>query len=108
MLDSVQVANSHWLKFRGLMLKSELGAGEGMLFPGTNAIHCFFMRIPIDLVFMDSEGVVVRVIESIKPWRIAPIVKNAVQVLECKSGTVRSFNIKKGNQLVVSTADQPF
>lgn len=100
LLDNVLVAHSHWLRFRGLMLRSELGTQDGMLFPKTNAIHCFFMRMPIDVVFMNREGIVVRVIQSIKPWRISPIVRNAVQVLECKAGTTAALNIAEGDQLI--------
>ena len=48
----VEVADSLWGKFMGLMGRRSLPAGAGLWLPGTNGIHMMFMRFPIDAVFV--------------------------------------------------------
>src|SRR4051794_21262621 len=49
------LAQSHVTRARGLLGRSDLPRGEGMLFPRTSSIHMFFMRFPIDVVFADRD-----------------------------------------------------
>src|SRR5579863_2959206 len=65
------VASTYWRRFVGLMGRSSLDAGEGLLFPGTGSIHMFFMRFPIDAVFCDRDLRVVKVVSGLRPWRTA-------------------------------------
>ena len=69
--DRCRVADTFWLRFRGLMGRSSLEPGEGMLFERTGSIHMFFMRMPLDVVFCDADGRVVKVARGLKPWRTA-------------------------------------
>ena len=83
------VADTFLSRLRGLMFRRDLPAGEGLLIKRCNAIHTFFMRFPIDAVFLDRAGAVVRVVRDIPPWR--PFVwggLRAVQVLETRPGTI--------------------
>jgi uncharacterized membrane protein (UPF0127 family) len=65
------LAETFWLKFRGLMGRSSLPPDEGMLFRPAGSIHMFFMRFPIDVVFCDRDLRVVKVVRGLKPWRTA-------------------------------------
>lgn len=53
-----------------------------------NSIHMFFMRFPIDAVFLDRQGRVKRVLRELKPWRVSPLVFGARTVVELPAGTV--------------------
>ena len=80
---TAEVARTLWARIRGLIGRSGLPPGKGMLILRCNAIHTFFMRFPIDATFYDREGRVVRIVRGIKPWR--PFVWGgwrAVKVLE--------------------------
>ncbi len=79
--DRIQLAANTWLRFRGLMGVRTLAVGEGMLFPHTNMVHGFFMRISIRLLYLNKEGVVLRT-AILHPWSIGPWVRNAYWVLE--------------------------
>ena len=67
---------SFWCKFRGLQLVPRLDDDEGLLFVETSesraatAIHMFFMRFSIAVVWLDKSGVVVDK-RLAKPWRAA-------------------------------------
>lgn len=101
LLSKVTLANSFWLRLRGLMFRKSLGSAGGMLFPKCNAIHCCFMRMDIDVCFLDKNGVVLKVIPNMRPWRFSPIVRGAVSVLECSAGTAKRLGIQTGSTLVV-------
>jgi hypothetical protein len=49
-------------------------------------IHMWFMSFPIDAVFIDRQGKVLRVLSDFKPWRFSPWVYGARGVLELPAG----------------------
>jgi uncharacterized membrane protein (UPF0127 family) len=65
------VAASFWQRFMGLMFRSSLAQGRGLIFYRAPAIHTFFMRFPIDLVFLGPEMKVIKVYSALRPWRLA-------------------------------------
>lgn len=65
-----EVAESAFERMRGLIGRSSLATGKGMLITKCNCIHTFFMRFPIDATFLDRKGVVVKVVRNIRPWRL--------------------------------------
>lgn len=83
-VERLRVARSHWQRFAGLMLRADFPADEGILFPGGD-IHGFFMRFPLDLLFVDDDGVVLKVVRGMRPWRIARTVRGARGVIELKA-----------------------
>jgi uncharacterized protein len=92
--DRVEVAASLWAKFMGLMGRARLPAGDALWLPSSNGIHMFFMRIPIDAVFLsrdDRHGGrrVVSVHRGLRPWLgIVPLVRGADGCLELPVGTI--------------------
>jgi uncharacterized protein len=76
---------------RGLLGRERLEPGEGMLFNRGRFepfmwMHMFFMRFPIDIVFLDREGLVIRVNHRLRPWRLSSIVFGARSALELAAG----------------------
>jgi uncharacterized membrane protein (UPF0127 family) len=58
------------LRFRGLMGKKELPAGEGILLRPCASVHTMFMRFPIDVVFCDRDLRVLGVASEVPKWRV--------------------------------------
>src|SRR6187397_2160327 len=58
-------------RMRGLLGRSGLSEGEGILLRPAGSIHTFFMRFPIDVVFLDGDLVVLGIEPSLGPWRTA-------------------------------------
>jgi uncharacterized membrane protein (UPF0127 family) len=94
------VADRPWTRMRGLLGRSELPRGEGVLLRPAGSIHTFFMRFPIDAVFVDSEGTVVGVERDLKPWRTAWR-KGAKAVLELAAGEADARSLSAGQKLAV-------
>src|SRR5262249_32926121 len=46
-------------------------SGEGLLITPTGSVHTFFMRFPIDVVFLARDGEVLKVARALPAWRMA-------------------------------------
>jgi uncharacterized membrane protein (UPF0127 family) len=71
-----------WSRFRGLMATEadRFPAGEGLWIVPCRGVHTFAMRFPIDVVYLDSDKIVVHMEENLKPWRLAPVRMRAASV----------------------------
>lgn len=85
-------------RMRGLLGRRELPEGEGILLRHAGSIHTFFMRFPIDAVFLDREHTVVKVAADVPPWR-AVGQKGARSVLELAAGEAGRRGIRVGERL---------
>lgn len=95
----IVVADSLWSRFMGLMGKRELPAGEGICIRPCSSIHMFFMRFPIDAVFVDADGLVLRIYGSIRPWRVSGIVWKAKACVELAAGTAAAKGLHAGDRV---------
>ena len=68
--DRAFVARSFFERAKGLLGRSGLEKGTGMLILKCNCIHTCFMRFPIDAIFLDGSGNVVKEVRGIRPWRL--------------------------------------
>jgi len=96
--ERCEVADGFWTRFRGLMLRPDLGEGEGMLIRSAGSVHTFFMRFPLDCVFLDRDLAVVAVREGVRPWRAAAA-KGAKATLELPAGAAVHSGVAAGDRL---------
>jgi uncharacterized membrane protein (UPF0127 family) len=96
-----ELAKNPYRRLKGLLGRRGLGEGEGLLIRPTSSIHTWFMRFPIDVVFLDRDLRVVRVAENVRPWRLAHA-RGAKLVLELPSGAAAQAGVGAGDQLVIS------
>src|SRR4051812_41339929 len=85
--DRVRAADNVWTRFVGLMLRGSLADGDGLQITPCSSIHMFFMRIPLDVVYMDRGGRVVKTVANLRPWRVSAA-RGAKSVLELPVGTI--------------------
>ena len=83
----------------GLMFRGELPEGHGMFIEPCNSIHMFFMRFPIDAVFVDERSEVMAIYHAIRPWRISSIHWSARGVFELPAGTARQTQTSVGDTI---------
>jgi uncharacterized protein len=98
--DKVTLAADPETRARGLLGRSSMEAGEGLWIVPCPMIHMFFMKFAIDVLFLDRQLKVVRVIEGLKPWRISPWVWRAHSVLELPGGSLRG-SVQAGDVLEI-------
>jgi len=85
----------------GLMFRSSLDKEEGLYLSDCRAIHTSFMRFNIDVVFVDRNFRVVRIIENMKPWRATLPVLKASGVIELPGGMVERESLKEGDVILL-------
>ena len=87
LLERLETAARLWPRFVGLMGRASLPAGHGLYFPRCRSVHTFFMRFPIDLLFVDAEMRVVSLRADVRPWRTVVGPAAARGVIEvCRGG----------------------
>ncbi|MBC7429648.1 MAG: DUF192 domain-containing protein [Bacteriovorax sp.] len=92
------VASNILSRMKGLMFSAKLPDCDGFLISPCNSIHTFFMLYPLDIVFMDKDFKIVKVLYNLNPWRMTWIYFSSHQVLEMKAGTLKK-NLNQGDTL---------
>jgi uncharacterized protein len=100
--DRCLLAASPLARMKGLLGRTSLEPGEGMLFRPAGSIHMFFMRFAIDAVFCDRDLVVLHVERDLRPWRTAGH-RGAKVVVELHVGA--ADGVHSGDRLVLGTID---
>ncbi len=98
-LGSIKIAKSLWGKTVGVMLWKDFGTSKGLLLPSTNAIHTFFVRFPLDVVFLDKDYKVIQVVEGLRPWSFSPIVWKAKHTLELPAGSIKRHKLEINDKI---------
>lgn len=99
--DQCSMADRFFTRFKGLMGVSHFPDGHGLLIKPCNSIHMFFMKIPLDIVFINKELQVVHTIDSLLPWRMSPFVPGAFCVIELPAGTILKSGTTTGDYLSI-------
>lgn len=102
--DKCNNACTFFARFKGLQLKKDLPVGCGLLLTPCNSIHMFFMRFPIDAVFIGTNNTILYIEESIKPWKISKVINKSRSVLELPAGTVSATGTRPGDLLVIEAS----
>ena len=86
-------------KMRGLLWRPELSAGEGMLLHNCGSVHTFGMGYPLDVVFLDKEGVILKMTRNLPPRRISGA-WGAAMALELPADTAAKLELAVSERLV--------
>jgi uncharacterized membrane protein (UPF0127 family) len=103
---SLEVAATPQTRARGLMQRTTIGPEDGMLFVFADATpQSFWMKntwIPLDIIFFDGEGYVLRVAENVPPNRLDPIPSGGAtgNVIELAAGRAKALGITEGDRLI--------
>lgn len=101
LLSTGKVADGHWTRLRGLVGVRQLATGDGLLIKPCHGVHCMFMSIPIDVVYVDRNDKVLAMDKAMKPWAIGKIYGQSAYVIEMPAGTIDATNTQPGDQLAV-------
>jgi uncharacterized membrane protein (UPF0127 family) len=96
-----RMADNSWTRLKGLIGVQELAEGEGILIKPCHGVHCMFMSIPIDVVYVDRSNRVVAVDKAMKPWAVGKIYRESAFVVELPAGAIDATGTQPGDQLVI-------
>jgi uncharacterized membrane protein (UPF0127 family) len=100
MPTTVTVAQSFFSRLKGLMWKKSMPAG-GLLIVPCSGIHTFFMKFPIDVVFINKDDKVAKIVDNLAPWKIALPGGFSRSVLELPAGKALELKLRKGDILTL-------
>lgn len=98
--QKVRLADSFWTRLLGYMFSARPVTDDGIYFDPGRSIHTFFMRFNLDVVFLRKDGLVVKILRDLKPWRMTWVYFRADHVLELPSGKL-PLEVKEGDKLEV-------
>ena len=103
---NVDLATSRAARRRGLLGRDTLGASDGLLLTPCIAVHTLSMRFSIDVIFIDRDSRVVRVVPDLRPWRMTACFR-AHAVIELAAGTAAATDIQVGDLLYLTPMPPP-
>jgi uncharacterized membrane protein (UPF0127 family) len=98
--QAAEMADTSAKRRTGLLKHSRLEPGEGLWIVPCESVHTFFMKFPIDLVYLDKRKKVKKVRHAVPAWRLSACL-SAHSVLELPAGTIRETGTQPGDELTV-------
>ena len=102
--EAVEVTDSARTRRRGLLGRTGLERGTGLWIVPTEAVHTFWMKFTIDLVFLNRKKRVTKVVHRLKPWRLAGSLR-ASSVVELPAGAAEESHTEAGDEIEVEEHD---
>ena len=99
--EEVALANTFFKRLRGLMLRRRLAPAEALWLRPSNGVHTFWMLFAIDVIFLDRELRIVKLVENMRPFRVTSPQLAARSVLEMSAHTISRASLKIGDQLEI-------
>ena len=104
--ETLEFALSRSARRRGLLGRDSLAAGRGMLIAPCSSIHTWFMRFPIDVIFVRRDGLVVKVCRRVAPWRMV-MGWSAYATVELPIGAIDRSAVAVGHRLELVSRSSP-
>lgn len=97
--QNITVADGLWSRMKGLLGKKRLSKGDGLLLSPCTSVHTFFMKFPIDVIFLDRNNKVIRLYKNLKPNRLTQIHFRAKKAIEFSAGMANKWKLAEGHTL---------
>ena len=95
----MMVADTFFLRLRGLMFCKMLPSATGLLLAPCNSVHMCFMRFAIDVVYLDKEYNIIKIVKDLKPWVGLSMCPKAWAVLELTAGEAERCRLEVGKRM---------
>jgi uncharacterized membrane protein (UPF0127 family) len=99
--EAIAVAATAAQRVRGLLGKECLEDGQGLLFKNCASLHTFFMTFPIDIIYADRKGKVLKIAHSVRPFKLVAAPMRAFYAIELPDGAIERSGTQAGDMLVL-------
>ncbi|MDD5465668.1 MAG: DUF192 domain-containing protein [Candidatus Omnitrophica bacterium] len=99
--DKAGMADTFWKRLVGLLNRNSLEKGEALILKPANSIHTFFMRFPIDVLFLDKNSKIIALFPVLRPFRITPVYFGAYLAIELPAGTLQLTQTKLADSIKI-------
>jgi len=94
-------AESFFSRMKGLLGKSTLFSGEGLLIRPCKGVSTFGMKFPIDVIVLDRHDRVIATMGEMPPNRLSRIYLRATAVIELPARTIETAAIRIGDRIEI-------
>ncbi len=94
----VELADNFFGRLRGLMFRRRLEEGKGLLLAPCNSVHMLFMRFAIDVVYLDENFCIKKIVRDLTPWLGVSACFGAWGALELPSGAAERLKLAVGQR----------
>jgi uncharacterized protein len=99
--ETVELAVTSAERRQGLLGRDSMAPGSALVITRCNAVHTFWMRFPIDIAFVNSSGIVKKIVRGLRPWRMAGALFASTTV-EFPSGALTESVLKVGDRVYLT------
>ena len=100
----VELADTRATRRRGLLGRPGLDPAAALVISPCFSIHTFFMQFPIDVIFVNRDGVAVRIVHNLPPGRMATSFR-ARAVIELAAGGLKERDVQVGDRLYLAARE---
>ena len=103
---ALALADTHWTRLRGLLgvNSDDFRNGQGLWIVPCHGVHTLGMGFPIDVVYLDRAMTVIDIRPGLRPWRFAPVRRQATSVLELPSQITAATGTVIGDTIEITLA----
>ena len=98
--EAIEVAETAAQRVKGLLGRDTLADGQGLLFNHCSSLHTFFMHFPIDIIFADKNGKVLKLAPAVRPFKLVAAPFHSFYAVELPEGAIDQSKSKVGDHLV--------
>jgi len=99
--EDVLLSASFLKRLKGLLGYKSINKNQALILRPANSIHTFFMRFPIDVLFVGSNNIVVKTVSNMQPFRATGIYFESIFVIELCAGVINATQTTKGDYLQI-------
>ena len=103
LVDQGRIADDLWSRLRGLIGVRNLMPGDGLLITRCKGVHCLFMSIAIDVLYVNRADCIVDVDPDMRPWAVGKLRRRSSYVVELPAGTIARTATGIGDRLAVTS-----
>ena len=100
--NMLMVADSFFRGLIGLMGRPGLDVGHGLWIVPCQSVHTFWMRFPIDVIFLDEHRKVIHLVENLRPFRISRHLSKARSVIELPVSSIKATGTQLGDEIRIA------
>ena len=98
--EAIEVAETAAQRVKGLLGRDALADGQGLLFKHCSSMHTFFMHFPIDIIYTDKKGKVLKLAPGVRPFKLVAASFRSFYAVELPEGAIHRSKSKVGDHLV--------
>ena len=95
----ILIADSFFARLAGLMFRKKLPAATGLLLAPCNSVHMCFMRFAIDVIYLDKDYQILKIVKNLQPWIGLSMCAKAYATLEMTAGEADRCGLEVGKKL---------